>query len=62
MLKLVNTLLDAYKFDAENDLLNKELVNIKKLAQDCIVELTPLAMKNNQNLINNIAKKLPFKS
>lgn len=60
MLSLVNSLLDTYKFESGQDELSKELVNIRKLAQDCVAELTPIAKKNDQILTNLISKEIPI--
>lgn len=46
LLKLVNTLLDVYKYESGSSLLYKEAVDIIKLINECITELTPLAIKN----------------
>ena len=59
LLGLVNSLLDTYKYESGQDELNTEITNIKKLAQDCVAELTPIAKKNNQNLTNLISKEIP---
>lgn len=59
MLRLVTNLLDSYKFDAGEFELLKEPSNIKKLAQDCISELSPLAEKNNQSINNLISPDIP---
>lgn len=59
MLRLVNSLLDTYKHESGESELSKETVNIRKLVQDCIAELTPIAKKNNQSLNNLIPKDIP---
>jgi PAS domain S-box-containing protein len=57
LLRMVTSLLDAYKYDSGNIELFKEPVHIKKLVQDCIAELTPSARKYDQSLINLISKE-----
>jgi len=58
LLRMVSSLLDAYKYDSGNIELFKEPVHLKKLVQDCIAELTPLARKNDQTLTNLISKEI----
>jgi len=58
LLGMVSGLLDTYKYDSGNIELFKEPVHLKKLVQDCIAELTPLARKNEQSLTNLISKEI----
>jgi len=60
LLRMVTSLLDAYKYDSGNIELFKEQVQLKKLVQDCVAELTPSARKNNQSLTNNVSKEIPY--
>lgn len=59
LLELVNTLLDAYKYDAGKNELTKEPVDLKKLSQECISELYSLSRKNNQTIENRISQGIP---
>ncbi|OGI21004.1 MAG: hypothetical protein A2287_01590 [Candidatus Melainabacteria bacterium RIFOXYA12_FULL_32_12] len=59
LLSLVNSLLDTYKHESGQGELIKEITNIRKLAQDCVAELTPIAKKHNQSLTNFISKETP---
>lgn len=58
LIRMVSSLLDAYKYDSGNIELFKEPVHLKKLVQDCIAELTPSARKYDQSLINLISKEI----
>jgi len=60
LLNLVNTLLDAYKYDAVEVELNKEPTDIKVLIEESINEISPLALKNNHNLENKIKDEIPL--
>jgi PAS domain S-box-containing protein len=60
LLRMVTSLLAAYKYDSGNIELFKESVHLKKLVQDCIAELTPSARKNDQSLTNLISKEIPL--
>jgi len=60
LLKLVNSLLDAFKFEAGEEEITMQLTNIKNLAQDCINELFPIAMKNSHLLENKITSEIPL--
>jgi len=54
LLNLVNNLLDVYKHDAVFTEFHKEPADIKKLITECLNEISPLALKNNHTLENNI--------
>jgi two-component system NarL family sensor kinase len=59
LLNLVNTLLDVYKNDAISNEFKKEPVNIKSLIDDCVNEISSLAVKQNHILENNICESMP---
>jgi len=59
LLHLVNTLLDAYKYDAVEVVLNKELTDMKTLIDECVNEISPLLMKNGHSLENKVIKEIP---
>jgi len=59
LLKLVNTLLDVYKYDAIPTELHKEPVDVKVLIVECLNEISPLAVKNNHILENHISGEIP---
>lgn len=50
LLKMVNTLLDIYRYESAQHRLIFDSVNIPQLAQQIIDELTPLAQNKNQEL------------
>lgn len=59
LLNQVNCLLDTYKYESTNIELHKESINLYKLANECIKDLTPLVHKNNQTIENNISQNIP---
>ena len=59
LLKLVNTLLDVYKYDAISVELKKEPTDMNNLINSCINEISSLAAKYNHTIINNITGELP---
>jgi signal transduction histidine kinase len=59
LLKLVNTLLDVYKYESGTSQLYKESVDLGELANACIQELMPLAEKNSQTIQNIIPANIP---
>ena len=59
LLNLVNNLLDVYKYDAIPAELKKEPADIKALMAECLNEISPLAVKNNHTLENNIKEEIP---
>jgi signal transduction histidine kinase len=59
-LKLVNTLLDVYKYESGRLELYKEKVNIKSLVDECLSELSPLVEKSNHTVISNIKEEFPI--
>lgn len=60
LLSLVNSLLDTYKYDSDCAELFKENVNIRKLVEDCISEVMPLACKNHHEITNKISEDFPL--
>lgn len=59
LLNLVNNLLDVYKYDAIPTELTKEPADIKIIIAECLNEISPLAIKNNHFLENNIKNEIP---
>ncbi len=59
LLNQVNCLLDTYRYESANIELNKECINLHKLIDECIKDLTPLADKNNQTIENNASRNIP---
>jgi signal transduction histidine kinase len=53
LIKLVNTLLDVYKYESGTLQLYKEKTSLNNLLKECINELYPLAAKHYQSIINN---------
>lgn len=58
LLKLVNTLLDVYKYESGRSQLYKEDVDLHELANECISELSPLIIKHSQTIECNVPKDL----
>lgn len=59
LLKLVNTLLDVYKYESGTLQLYKEPVNIYNLVSECSSDLYPLSKKNSNTVINNVNRDIP---
>lgn len=59
LLKLVNTLLDVFKYESGTSQLYKEKVDLNKLICDCIDELYSLTEKNAQYICYNVPDNLP---
>ena len=62
LLKLVNTLLDVYKYDAISVDLKKEPTDVKDLINSCVSEISSLVAKYNHTINNNIIEELPVLS
>lgn len=51
ILRMVNTILESYKYEAGKQTLYKSNVNINKVIQDCINEIYPLAQEKGHKII-----------
>ncbi|MCR4881517.1 MAG: hybrid sensor histidine kinase/response regulator [bacterium] len=54
MLGLVNALLEVYKYEAGNYVLNKEHFDFVPLVNQSLQEITAIAQKKNINIVNNM--------
>ncbi len=59
LLNQVNCLLDTYKYESTTIELHKECVNLPKLINECIKDLTPLAHRNHQTINNKVSRAIP---
>lgn len=59
LLRMVNLILESYRFDSEELKLHISNINILELINECFDNLTPLSSEKNIQLINNISEKLP---
>lgn len=59
VLKLVNNLLDVYKYESGRTQLYKEMVDIPKLIDECVCELYPIIIKHSQDVDYIFADNIP---
>lgn len=53
LLHMVNTILDSYKYEAGKQTLVKRKINLNKLIDECITEITPLIHEKKHEVIYN---------
>ncbi len=59
LLRLVNSLLDTYKFESGKSELEKKQINPSKLIKECLAEFESMAKTNSQTLDSDVQKDLP---
>ncbi|HBG48620.1 MAG TPA: hypothetical protein DDW90_03790 [Cyanobacteria bacterium UBA9971] len=60
LLRMVNLILESYRFDSENLNLIISDINISELINNCYEKLNPLALEKNIQLLNNIPNDFPL--
>ncbi len=56
LLRMVNLILESYRFDSQNLNLIISNINLSELIDNCYEKLNPLALEKNLQLLNNIPK------
>ena len=56
LLRMINLLIESYRFNLGNIYINKEPINLYEMVTDCYNKLQPLTQEKNISLINNISK------
>ncbi|MGD9581105.1 MAG: PAS domain S-box protein [Vampirovibrionia bacterium] len=57
LLNLVNTLLDVYKYDAEDVKVNWEDVDLSSIVKSCFIDLQPLIKDTNKKMHSTVPKE-----
>ncbi|MDD3012673.1 MAG: HAMP domain-containing sensor histidine kinase [Candidatus Gastranaerophilales bacterium] len=60
LLRMVNLILESYRFDSENLNLIISNINISELIDSCYTKLKPLASEKNIQLLNTVPKDFPL--
>ena len=59
MLGLVNALLEVYKYEAGNNILNKDNFDLTTLVNQCLQEIEPIIRKKNISIEKNMPNPVP---